>query len=108
MKKILFTSSLFLVFLTEPALAGFTPLSCPARDSGSGNMGAYSIPDNWKNHFPFDLVYPVGSPHSDISSKCPSIVLWGYSYQLCSVTMLTQIAKTVFIVKLSIDFLTSG
>jgi hypothetical protein len=105
MKKLLFIL-LASGFLALPANAGLAPVSCPAKPSDS--TGGFTVPDAWKSKFPFDLVYPISSPHSDLSSKCPKITLWGIDYELCSAMMLTQIAKTVFIVKLGINFLTNG
>jgi len=105
-KKLIFTSGVLLFILVPPVSAGIAPASCPAQPAGA--TGGFIIPDSWKNKFPFDLVYPVGNPHSDLSSKCPTFTLWGDEYQLCGLMTITQIAKTAFVVKLGIDFLTNG
>jgi len=69
---------------------------------------AFLAPDNWKTKFPFDLVYPSSNPDTDIDEECPQFVLWGYEYQLCSIMQVARAAKSIFLVKLSIDFLMKG
>lgn len=61
-----------------------------------------NIPESWKNHFPFDLVYPVGLPVSPASS-CPIINFWGQDREVCSIKQLTAILKNIFLLKVAIQ-----
>jgi hypothetical protein len=60
-----------------------------------------NIPDEWKNHFPFDLVYPVGDAYTS-SHDCPTITFWGVDRQVCTIPQITAVVKNVFLAKVAI------
>lgn len=70
-----------------------------------------TIPDDWKEKFPFDLIYPTNADEQNIDPKideeCPKITMFGEERQICTVMMLTQTAKNIFLLKIAIQSLLS-
>ncbi len=99
-------ASLSLLVLPLSASAQAIAPSCPARQDGQD--GGFTVPESWRSKFPFDLVYPSSSPDTDIDEECPQFVLWGHEYELCSIMQVAKAAKSIFLVKLSLDFLMKG
>lgn len=62
------------------------------------------IPDSWKQHFPFDLVYPIGQL-KDAETKCPELVFFGTKREVCSILTVTKVAKNCFLLKVVIQSL---
>jgi len=105
-RKIILMASLSILIFPLSGSAQVIAPSCPAQEPGQD--GGFTIPENWRSKFPFDLVYPSSSPDTDIDDKCPQFVLWGYEYELCSIMQVAKAAKSIFLVKLSLDFLMKG
>ena len=63
-----------------------------------------SIPDSWKNHFPFDLIYPIGDM-KPAATECPQLVFFGTPREVCSVLTITKVAKACFLLKIVIQSL---
>ncbi len=88
-----------IIILTQkPTLA---ELSCPAKSESS----PLTIKEEWKKKFPFDMVYPVGNPDTDIDTRCPKVELFGIEREVCSIMMIATIAKSAFMGKLLIDLI---
>jgi hypothetical protein len=104
--KFILIASLGILVLPLSASAQVIAPSCPAPQDGQD--GGFTVPESWRSKFPFDLVYPSSSPDTDIDDKCPQFVLWGYEYELCSVMQVAKAVKSIFLVKLSLDFLMKG
>jgi hypothetical protein len=107
MNKLILIASLGIFVFSLPASAQIIAPSCPAQQQDDQD-GGFTVPENWRTKFPFDLVYPSSSPDTDIDEKCPQFVLWGYEYELCSIMQIAKAAKNIFLVKLSLDFLMKG
>lgn len=66
------------------------------------------FPDNddvsasWRDRFPFDLVYPVGSQFNN-PNVCPKIDFWGKQREVCSVGTITKIVKNAVLFKIAIQ-----
>ena len=106
MKRIILMASLSLLVLPLSTSAQVIAPSCPDRQDGQD--GGFTVPESWRSKFPFDLVYPSSSPDTDIDEECPQFVLWGHEYELCSIMQVAKAAKSIFLVKLSLDFLMKG
>ena len=63
-----------------------------------------SPPAEWKSHFPFDLIYPIGKEYTS-PDACPKITFWGSEREVCSVKTITGIVKNVFLFKIVIQSL---
>lgn len=105
MKKFIPVAVAIALLLTPlPALA--TGASCPAQPSDGG-----FIQESWKSKFPFDLVYPLnGNLDTDIDdiSKCPQFIFWDTEFEMCSIPQIALIVKGIFVVKLTIGWLSDG
>ncbi len=67
-----------------------------------------TIPNSWKDHFPFDLVYPISTlPTTNLSTQCPTWELFGTTREMCAPMQLTKILKNAFVVKVGIQALLS-
>ncbi len=104
MKSLMLAIAFSVLLFPLPVLAQ-SGASCPPKEEGG-----FQIKEEWKNHFPFDLVYPTGEAQTNISdtSECPVFTFFGLEREMCSIPMLTQIFKGVFIFKLLISFLKEG
>jgi hypothetical protein len=105
-KNFILIASLSLLIFPLSVSAQVVAPSCPARQDGQDE--GFTVPESWRSKFPFDLVYPSSSPDTDIDDKCPQFVLWGYEYELCSIMQVAKAAKSIFLVKMSLDFLMKG
>ena len=63
-----------------------------------------NIPDSWKNHFPFDMVYPQSTlPTTALSgSTCPTYRFFGEDRELCTPMQLTKVLKNAFVLRMGI------
>jgi hypothetical protein len=61
-------------------------------------------PSDWRQRFPFDLVYPVGSAYTN-SNTCPKVNFWGKDREICSVGTVTKIVKNAVLFKVVINSL---
>ncbi len=95
--------ALALFFFPLPALAD--GVSCPAQPADGG-----FIQESWKSKFPFDLVYPVSLPDTDIddTSKCPKFTFFESDFEMCSIPQIALLVKGIFVVKLTIGWLSDG
>jgi hypothetical protein len=59
------------------------------------------IPNSWKEHFPFDLVYPVGSAYQS-PSGCPTIDFWGEKQPVCAIPQFTAVIKNIVLANIAI------
>jgi hypothetical protein len=83
---------------TAPVLAQSSPPPC--------DPGIAETPAEWKQHFPFDLIFPdSGSlpPSVDPASECPVINFLGVDREVCTIKTLTAIVKNVFFFKIIIQ-----
>jgi hypothetical protein len=88
--KIRFVLTCIIVFITIFA-------SVPAFASGCDIV----IPSVWKEHFPFDLIYPIGSVYN-APNTCPTINFWGENQQVCAIPQLTAVLKNVILANIAI------
>lgn len=73
--------------ITQPAFSQSLSVNCPLE-----------IAESWKEHFPFDLIYPVGKLKQP-ETKCPQLVFFGEKREVCSVLVITKVAKACFLFK---------
>lgn len=59
------------------------------------------IDPGWKNHFPFDLIYPI-APAGQPASGCPTINFWGKDREVCSIPQVTAIVKNLILARVAI------
>lgn len=81
-------------------LCTFISILVSASPAGAINC-SLPVQDEWKNHFPFDLVYPAPSEFQP-SSECPTINFWGKDRSVCSIQQLTQILKNLILARVSL------
>lgn len=93
-----FLSFFLQFFLSPPPVAAQLDPNC---------IGSLELKDSWKNHFPFDLIYPINSnpATADPGEECPTVVLWDIEYKLCTPSMLIGIVKNAFLIKLVVSSL---
>ncbi|MHC5855218.1 hypothetical protein [Nostoc sp.] len=60
-----------------------------------------NIPDSWKDHFPFDLVYPIGTVYQ-ASDACPTIDFWGVNRKVCAVPQMTAVLKNLILARVAV------
>ncbi len=67
-----------------------------------------NVPANWKEHFPFDLVYPTSAlPTTTLTTQCPTWEMFGKTREMCAPMQLTKILKNAFVIKVGIQALLS-
>ena len=98
MKYFILAISISVLITPSTALAQ----SCPAKENST-----FIIKEEWKNHFPFDLVYPPSQPDTDIDdiTKCPKFIIFGVEKEVCSIPMVASVIKSIFLFKMGIKFL---
>ena len=98
----LFVGVFFVVSLPFPILA--QGVTCPVKTESAG----FQIKDEWKTKFPFDMVYPVGMPVTDITTKCPVLEFFGEQKEMCSIMQIARLCKSAFMAKIVIDMIRQG
>jgi hypothetical protein len=67
-----------------------------------------NVPSGWKDHFPFDLVYPSSTlPTSTLTTQCPTWEMFGKTREMCAPMQLAKVLKNAFVIKVGIQALLS-
>lgn len=92
----------FISFYLSVFLSVFISLSHPLVVLATEACGL-TVPETWKQHFPFDLIYPINSFDTNIDTTCPTFSFWGHEREMCSIPMISAVAKNAFLLKVVID-----
>ena len=73
--------------------------TCPAKPENN----EFQIKEEWKTKFPFDIVYPIGNPDTDIDTTCPKLTVFSVEREICSIMSISKTIKYCVLIKLVID-----
>lgn len=85
--------------LVYTVVAIITIVSC--APAWADSTCTVEVASSWKDHFPFDLIYPIGKEYVP-TGKCPTINFWGLDREVCSIPQLTAIIKIPILARLAI------
>ena len=82
---------------------------CPVQQPGQqpAENDILGLPLAMKLKFPLDLIYPINPRDLDIDSRCLRTSLWGVERDMCAPMQIAQIAKNVFLLKVTLQSLLS-